>query len=129
MNFFTINFVNDTYVTVPATLRCIGGHFYIFVQNSEWNNSHISNTDISDLSNAFEQIYPAETALIGNEYGGDAALHAHGRRHGTGSRALCRRELVDLFGIQGSLITVLFIVLVILGLVIQGADLQRDRRD
>ena len=46
-----------------------------------------------------------------------------------GGAALLVRELVDVFGIQGSLITVLFIVLVILGLVIQGADLQRDRRD
>jgi len=46
-----------------------------------------------------------------------------------GGAALLVRELGDLFTVQGSLLNILFFVLVILGIFIQGADLRRDRSD
>jgi hypothetical protein len=45
-----------------------------------------------------------------------------------GGAGLIVRELVDMFGLQAGLVSVVFIVLVIVGVVIQGADLRGSRR-
>ncbi|MGE5250476.1 MAG: hypothetical protein ACM3QS_09715 [Bacteroidota bacterium] len=45
-----------------------------------------------------------------------------------GGAGLIIRELAAPFGLQASLVSVIFIVLVILGVVIQGADLRGSRR-
>ena len=46
-----------------------------------------------------------------------------------GGAALLIREAVDVIALRGSLVIVAFVVLVIFGIFIQGADLQRSRSD
>jgi len=63
---------SPSYYSVTATLEATGQYCYVFVDNAELANGHIHLTDVSNIMKAFDDIYPNETSLIGNEEGGGA---------------------------------------------------------
>jgi len=70
----------ENWTTVTATLMKSGTYCHIWVVGSLDESSSIDNDNkltsaqITNLADWFDKIYPAETNLIGYEYGGDPAL-------------------------------------------------------
>jgi hypothetical protein len=70
-------YVDATLSTKEATLRKIGEHCKIWVDNDRFNNGSTSENDnsvteeqINALAEKFDKIYSLETNLVGYEYGG-----------------------------------------------------------
>lgn len=67
-SFFAYNFSTGQYFTVPATLRKVGGHCYVYVENAQWN-ANVSQNDVEKIASEFDgRIYPTTTAHFGSEW-------------------------------------------------------------
>jgi hypothetical protein len=55
-----------------ATLRSIGSHCKVWVANDNWgpDGNQVSEHDITELTQKFDELYPLETNLLGYEAGG-----------------------------------------------------------
>jgi len=67
-NFFVYNFIKGGYDSVASTLRKVGGHCYVYVDNSLFSQNLITQGQIETIANTFDNTYyPTETAYFGLE--------------------------------------------------------------
>ena len=67
-SFFVYNFKNVGYDKITATLRKVGGHCYIYVDNTLWTGNLITQPQIETIASTFDNTYyPTETAYFGQE--------------------------------------------------------------
>lgn len=72
---FNVQYLSGVWDQIPSTLRVIGTYCYIWVADQNYDNSSTRNNDnkitlaqAQFLSNAFDELYIKETALIGDSY-------------------------------------------------------------
>ncbi len=67
-SFFVYNFSMGRYDNVTATLRKVGGHCYMYVDNTLWTGNLITQSQIETVASTFDNTYyPTETAYFGQE--------------------------------------------------------------
>lgn len=67
-NFFAYNFSTGQYYSTAATLRKVGGHCYVYVENTQWN-SRVTQANVETIASEFDNvIYPKVSAYFGSEW-------------------------------------------------------------
>ncbi len=60
--FYAYDFPQALHYQVPSTLRAVGDHCYVYVEDSEWDEGRVSQADADAALSAFEKRTPSDAA-------------------------------------------------------------------